>query len=512
MTPWVRQQIRATASGSKVKHTSPERIYDVKVWLPSLPQQKAISSFLYTIDQKIQLNNNINAELEKTAKTFYSYWFVQFDFPNAKGKPYRTSGGKMEYNEVFKMEIPRGWNIQKLNKTSLCTLINSGIDYFDGEKIYLSTSEVDGAEIVNHTVTTDYPNKLSRANMQPRLNSVWFAKMKDTIKNILVNDGAEILATDYIFSTGFAGLQCYDNTLYYVWNYLRGDYFEKKKNLLATGATQQAINDDDLKGFDILVPPEQLLKRFHNIVSPYYHLISKLKFENKELTELRDFLLPLLMNGQVKVREVSTYREKPMVGKRLTKQQVFMRLVLAAYILDTICDEPTAGRVKFEKLLFLCLYCAQIAIKTKFRRQTFGPYDSKALFSIEEQLKDNKWFKKNAEKNQYRAYTRLGKSGNYKQYVETNFNPSQKIVIDKILRLFRTLNTERCEIVATLYGAWNDFLIDGIQPTDEQIVDEVLTNWHDKKKRIDRQRWLKALEWMREKDIIPVGFGTSTKN
>lgn len=301
MTSGVRQQIRATASGSKVKHTSPERIYDVKVWLPSLPQQKSIAKVLDNIDRKISLNNDINAELEKTAKLLYDYWFVQFDFPNAEGKPYRTSGGEMVYNEQLKRKIPKGWKSHKLSKTSLCTIMSSGIEKFDGKKIYLSTSEVDGSEIINHAVMTDYANRLSRANMQPRMNSVWFAKMKDTVKNILVNEGAEILVSDYIFSTGFAGLQCTQTSLYYVWNYLRGDYFEKKKNLVATGATQQAINDDDLKGFDIIVPPDTLLSQFHNIVAPYYHLISKIKFENKKLIALRDFLLPLLINGQVTV-------------------------------------------------------------------------------------------------------------------------------------------------------------------------------------------------------------------
>jgi type I restriction enzyme S subunit len=274
----------------------------LKVYLPDYEQQVKIGDFLYSIEQKIQLNNAINVELEKAAKLLYDYWSVQFDFPDENGKPYRASGGAMEYNEQLKREIPRGWKAQKLNKTSLCTIMSSGIDKFDGEKVYLSTSEVDGNETLNHSIMTDYANRLQRANMQPRLNSVWFAKMKDTVKNILVNEGAELLESDYIFSTGFAGLQCTSTSLYYVWNYLRGGYFENKKNLVATGATQQAINDDDLKGFDILVPPEPLLAKFQKTVSPYYRMISKAKFENKELTKLRDFLLPLLMNGQVVVK------------------------------------------------------------------------------------------------------------------------------------------------------------------------------------------------------------------
>jgi type I restriction enzyme S subunit len=273
----------------------------LKLYLPEYEQQVKIGDFLYSFEQKTQVNIAIYTKLEKAMKLLYDYWFMQFDFPNVDGKPYRASGGTMEYNEQLKREIPKSWKVQKLNTTSLCTLMSSGIDRFDGDKIYLSTSEVDGVEIVNHSVTTDYANRLQRANMQPRLNSVWFAKMKDTVKNILVNEGAEVLASDYIFSTGFAGLQCTPTSLYYVWNYLRGDYFENKKNLVATGATQQAINDDDLKDFDILVPPAPLIELFHKTVAPYYHMISRSKFENKELAALRDFLLPLLMNGQVTV-------------------------------------------------------------------------------------------------------------------------------------------------------------------------------------------------------------------
>ena len=87
----------------------------------------------------------------------------------------------------------------------------------------------------------------------------------------------------------------------------------------------------------------------------------------------------------------------------------------------------------------------------------------------------------------------------------------QKGVIDKLLRMLSHADTERCEIIATLYGAWNDFLIDGVHPSDDQIVDEVLTNWNPSKERIDRNRWVAALTWMRQNDIVPVGFGMSTK-
>ena len=121
-TRTVREQIRLTSSGSKVKHTSPERIYSVKVPIPSIEEQRKIAAILNVLENKIELNNRINAELEAMAKTLYDYWFVQFDFPfdfaqgkpAANGKPYKSSGGKMVYNPTLKREIPEGWEVASL--------------------------------------------------------------------------------------------------------------------------------------------------------------------------------------------------------------------------------------------------------------------------------------------------------------------------------------------------------------------------------------------------------------
>lgn len=281
---------------------------DILVPLPSKTVQDQVASVLLPISRKIAHNSAVNAELEKAAKLLYDYWFVQFDFPNENGDPYHASSGVMEYNTQLKREIPKGWKVGKVPDNDLCGLIGSGVDEFDGEKVYLSTSEVDGMEITDHSITVDYDSRPARANMQPTLNSVWFAKMKDTLKHLLISDGAEDLVNDYLLSTGFAGLQCTADSIYYVWNYLNAGYFESKKNQIATGATQQAINDTDLEDFDIVIPNSDILKRYNAVVTPYYKLITRNKFQSKELSKLRDFLLPLLMNGQVTVKPEEAHR------------------------------------------------------------------------------------------------------------------------------------------------------------------------------------------------------------
>ena len=110
----VRKQIRDSATGSKVKHTSPDRIYDVEVYVHSLAVQKRIGALLHAIDSKIRNNNKTCLELESMAKTIYDYWFLQFEFPNEDGKPYKSSGGKMVWNEELKKEIPEGWKVGNL--------------------------------------------------------------------------------------------------------------------------------------------------------------------------------------------------------------------------------------------------------------------------------------------------------------------------------------------------------------------------------------------------------------
>jgi len=221
------------------------------------------------------------------------------------------------------------------------------------------------------------------------------------------------------------------------------------------------------------------------------------------------------MNGQVTVTKSETAKTSSaaMASDAEEKRRtVFKRLVLSAYILDNICDEPTAGRVKFEKLLYLSEHCAKIPLHSEFRRAAAGPYDSAALYSIENQLKKNKWFKRQKSKSDSCTYTRLENSSGYAPYLDTNFDNEQKSMIDKLLCLFKTERTITCEIVATLYGAWNDFLLEGASPTDNQIVDEVMTNWHESKERIELDRWFKALKWMRRNDIVPTGYGVSTKS
>lgn len=276
---------------------------ELLVDIPSINLQFLQINLLSYIDKKIKLNNKINAELEKLAKTLYDYWFVQFDFPDEFGRPYKSSGGKMHCDEKCNKMIPIGWKIQNLNKNDLTQIIQPSIDKFENEKIYLPTANIQDDKIVDFSNKITFENRESRANMQPKSNSVWFAKMKNSKKILYFADYSNEYLDNLILSTGLCGLHCKDNTLEYIWNTINSEYFETKKDSLAHGATQQAVNNDDLVSIPLLIPPSDIILKFHNKTKALYYQKYINELEIQKLIELRDFLLPMLMNGQVTIQQ-----------------------------------------------------------------------------------------------------------------------------------------------------------------------------------------------------------------
>jgi len=231
----------------------------------------------------------------------YDYWFTQFDFPDKNGRPYRSSGGKMVWNDILKRNIPNDWKVQSVISNCLSSVIKPGVEMFD-TKTYLATADVKGTSISTGTII-DYEGRESRANMQPSVNSVWFAKMKNSIKHLYLNKEMQSVISSSILSTGFCGLQCEENSFEYIASYIANPYFEVHKDMLAHGATQEAVNNDDLAGVHIIIPDANILQAYHEVTQLIYSQISKNICENQELVKLRDWLLPMLMNGQATIED-----------------------------------------------------------------------------------------------------------------------------------------------------------------------------------------------------------------
>ena len=226
--------------------------------------------------------------------SIYNQWFYKFNYPNSCKT---NNNNPININENFCKTLPDGWKIETLANNSLCSFINVGVDRFI-TKNYLATANVNGYEITDGD-NINYENRESRANMQPSLNSVWLAKMKNSIKHIFISKDAKWMVDKYIFSTGFTGFQCTDESFPYIASLIMQDYIEITKDTLAHGATQESVNNDDLDLIPVIIPSNEVLQKYSKIAGPYFIKMNQIMRENQQLSKLRNELLPLLMNGQV---------------------------------------------------------------------------------------------------------------------------------------------------------------------------------------------------------------------
>ena len=289
------------AVGTNMPNLNTDILSDVPIAYPLLEEQRRIVQVLNSFDEKIALNSAVNDNLEQQLMLLYDYWFTQFDFPDNDGNPYQTSGGKMVWNDTLKRNIPENWKVQSVISNCLSSIIKPGVEIFN-TKTYLATADVKGTSISIGTIV-DYDGRESRANMQPSINSVWFAKMKNSIKHLYLNKEMQPIISSSILSTGFCGLQCNEISFEYIASYVSNAYFEIHKDMLAHGATQEAVNNDDLAGVHIIIPEDTVLRAYHETTQAIYAQISKNVCENQELVKLRDWLLPMLMNGQATISD-----------------------------------------------------------------------------------------------------------------------------------------------------------------------------------------------------------------
>ena len=283
--------------------------------------------------------------------------------------------------------------------------------------------------------------------------------------------------------------------IYYVLLLKQNDIFR-----LQTGGAQPHIHPKDIAPLKINIPclyEEQVA--IANILSTMDNEIESLAEERDKYIRLKEGMMQKLLTGQIRLIEAETKQQD--LPKAKAANVYFKRCVLAAEIADRLCEERTFGHVKMEKLIFLTEHLCHIDIDSHYHRDAAGPYDNRALRSIDSQMKKQKWFEAKKEDKGYR-YIPMQNRGGHKKYFEKYYADVMPM-FDKIIDIFRSSTTEQCEIVATLYSAWDDLLQSHKSFTDDDILNEVLNNWHESKKRISRNRWQTELNWMRANGFVP---------
>jgi type I restriction enzyme S subunit len=269
--------------------------------IPDLPTQQAISKVLKTLDHKIELNNRITSELEAMAKTLFDYWFIQFDFPHVKQTPYKASGGKMVFSDKLKTTIPDDWK--------------SGVasDLFDFNpsltlKKNLNSSYIDMSALPESGfMTREVQTKEYNGGAKFQNGDLVLARITPCLENgktglITLLDLNEV----GFGSTEFIVLRGKNRPLSSFAACLsRSDLFRKYAITNMTGTSgRKRVEADILARFPMAIPPDHLLEEFENTVGSFFKIATNNVRQNQQLAELRDWLLPMLMNGQVKVADI----------------------------------------------------------------------------------------------------------------------------------------------------------------------------------------------------------------
>lgn len=283
-------------TGSTRGNMSEGDFADMPVFLPSRKQQDAIVNLFSPLDDKIENNNAIAAELEGMAKDLYDYWFVQFDFPDENGKPYKSSGGKMVWNEELKREIPEGWEARKLGQ--IFNKILDGISPLQKGEFPYTPMDCLPSKKMSFGRTFDN-TEASSSLIKYQAGDVLFGAMRAYFHRVCIAPFDGITRT-----TTFVLRPQKSHLLGFAYETINQDIAVEYASKHSVGTQQPYAEwENSFASFKFAMPPEELALKYSKIITPSIKMVCCCMSENAELTSLRDFLLPMLMNGQVSVRE-----------------------------------------------------------------------------------------------------------------------------------------------------------------------------------------------------------------
>ena len=298
---YILKYFELNATGSGMRYTlSQDTINNIPVLVPSLEEQNRIGNFFSSIDKKICCNQKAASELETAAKQIYDYWFVQFDFPNENGKPYKTSGGKMVWNEILKREIPEGWLVATLDQLGS---FRNGINYSINEvgdkeyrivnvrNITSSTILLNVHELDHITLNTSNAEKYIISN-----TDILLARSGTPgATRVLPSEATNVIFCGFIICFTLKQLE-YKPYLTY-----RLKELENITNGQSNGSILNNISQDVLKRQYSIIPPLDVINKWNSIIQPIWDYLSTIMNDNNCTLVLKNEILPLLMNGQAKI-------------------------------------------------------------------------------------------------------------------------------------------------------------------------------------------------------------------
>ncbi|MES2760672.1 MAG: restriction endonuclease subunit S [Bacteroidota bacterium] len=508
---------RQTGIGSSQAQLIAPEIANRTITLPNLSIQKSIGKVLSSLDSKIEINNKINAELEAMARTIYDYWFVQFDFPNAKGKPYKTSGGKIVWNEELKREIPGDWDsgiLSDLGDIQGGSTPSRDIkENFDTNGISWITpkdlSENTGNKFITkgEVCVSEMGMKSASLKTLPKGSVLMSSRapvgyMAIAREPLTTNQGFKSFVPKKDYSTPF---------IFYT---VKNAMPEIINN--ASGSTFKEISGGTLKTIKICLPKKEIIKSYTAKVESIFDRQNLLEIENQQLSELRDWLLPMLMNGQVAVCEVEkavnekmaiaaepevTYEKSSIVKLPIPEtKKSFAKQVLAGKIMSLFREEKEFTDIKFQKIQYLAEHIAEADLNLNYYRKMAGPYDNVFMHTVYSNMKNNKWFE-----DRKKNFKPLAKVNDVDKYYQTYFSTAET-KLNKLFNLLKNASEAHSEVIATVYAIWNNLLINGETPANSKIVKQFF-EWSTRKEKYTQKQIIDTIKWLKDKGFEPTGFG-----
>lgn len=302
------EYIKSQAHGTTTKTITKDEMKKLKFLIhEDKDEQERVAEFLTKIDKRKSINEKILHALEDYINTLYNYWFLQFEFPNANGKPYKSSGGKMVYNEILKLEIPETWEVSTLeDKISF----DRGVSYTSddinaGEGIpMINLASINRSHLYNPNEIKYYSGK----NKKDLESNDLLIACTDLTRNAEII-GFPIIVPDIYkkvtFSMDLAKINILSDKLnkFYLYKSLRTDFYHNYIKGYATGTNVIHLNLDGVKWYNVVLPPIEIQNKFATIVEKVEKMKSKLMKDKKDMDELYNYVMPLIMNGQIKIEE-----------------------------------------------------------------------------------------------------------------------------------------------------------------------------------------------------------------
>lgn len=290
------------ATGSTIKNVPLKTIRDYTLKLPSLPTQTAIAEILSSLDDKIELNNKINKELEDLAQTLFKRWFIDFEFPNENGEPYKSSGGEMVESELG--EIPKGWGVYSMDEL-LETVSKTYPLKKVSEVVFLNTGDIQDGKFL-HKNFSNPQNLPGQAKKSISQNDILYSEIRPANKRFAY---VYFDSSQYVVSTKLMVLRSKVemNSLFQYFYLTQQESIKHLQQLAESrSGTFPQITFSEVSTIKIALPDFDLVNSFVEIaLKPYYDNQFHIKEENESLVNLRDTLLPKLISGELEVNNIN---------------------------------------------------------------------------------------------------------------------------------------------------------------------------------------------------------------